>query len=138
MAPASTRPIVVENPRARVQAQTKVRSRGMRLATFLTPEGPAPHAGEVLGDRVVAFGTGSVLDRLASGDLGPADGKEYALADVSLLAPLQRPRAIFGIGLNYAAHAAEQRSELPKQPMVFMKLSHSSVSPNGTVEVPAA
>jgi acylpyruvate hydrolase len=110
----------------------------MRLATFLTPEGPAPHSGEVRGDRVVAFGTGSVLDRLASGDLSPADGKEYALAEVSLLAPVLQPRAIFGIGLNYAAHAAETGKDLPEQPMVFMKLPSSSVSPNGTVEVPAA
>ena len=58
------------------RSQTKVRCRAMRLATFLTPEGPAPHAGEVRGDRIVAFGSGSVLDRLASGDLTPADGKE--------------------------------------------------------------
>ncbi len=110
----------------------------MRLATFLTPEGPAPHSGEVRGDRIVAFSSGSVLDRLASGDLTPADGKEYALAEVSLLAPVLQPRAIFGIGLNYAAHAAETGKDLPEQPMVFMKLTTSSVSPNGTVEVPAA
>jgi acylpyruvate hydrolase len=110
----------------------------MRLATFLTPEGPAPHSGEVRGDRIVAFSSGSVLDRLASADLTPADGKEYALADVSLLAPVLQPRAIFGIGLNYAAHAAETGKDLPEQPMVFMKLPRSSVSPNGTVEVPAA
>jgi acylpyruvate hydrolase len=110
----------------------------MRLATFLTPEGPAPHSGEVRGDRIVAFGSGSVLDRLATGDLTPADGKEYPLAEVSLLAPVLRPRAIFGIGLNYAAHAAETGKDLPEQPIVFMKLPSSSVSPNGTVEVPAA
>jgi acylpyruvate hydrolase len=110
----------------------------MRLATFLTPEGPAPHAGEVQGDRIIAFGSGSVLDRLASGDLTPADGKDYALDEVSLLAPVQRPRAIFGIGLNYAAHAAETGKDLPEQPMVFMKLPTSSVPPNGTVEVPVA
>ena len=94
----------------------------MRLATFLTPEGPAPHHGEVRGDRIVAFDTGSVIDRLASGDLTPADGQDYALDEVSLLAPVQRPRAIFGIGLNYAAHAAETGKDLPEQPMVFMKL----------------
>ena len=110
----------------------------MRLATFLTPEGPAPHHGEVRGDRIVAFGTGSVIDRLASGDLTPADGQDYALDEVSLLAPVQRPRAIFGIGLNYAAHAAETGKDLPEQPMVFMKLPTSSVPPHGTVHVPAA
>jgi acylpyruvate hydrolase len=110
----------------------------MRLATFLTPGASDPVAGEVRGDRVVAFAAGSVRDRLAGGELAPADGEENALADVTLLAPVPRPRAIFGIGLNYAAHAAEQGRDLPEQPMVFMKLPTSSVAPGGPVEVPAA
>ena len=46
----------------------------------------------------------------------------YALADVTLLAPVPRPRAIFGIGRNYAAHAAETGTEPPEQPIVFLKL----------------
>ena len=80
----------------------------MKLATFLVPGGAAPVAGEVRGDAVVAFADGTtVLDRLASGDRTPADGAEHPLADVTLLAPVPRPRAIFGVGLNYAAHAAE-------------------------------
>jgi acylpyruvate hydrolase len=110
----------------------------MRLATFLTPGAADPMAGEVREDRVVAFASGTVRDRLATGDLGPADGEEHALADVTLLAPVPRPRAIFGIGLNYAAHAAEQGRDLPGQPMVFMKLPTSSAPPGGPVEVPAA
>jgi acylpyruvate hydrolase len=110
----------------------------MRLATFSTPEAANPLAGEVRDDRIVTFDTGSVLDRLASDDLTPAAGEEHALADVTLLAPVARPRAIFGIGLNYAAHAAETGKELPEQPMVFMKLPSSSAAPNGPVEVPAA
>jgi len=109
----------------------------MRLATFLTPNG-TERAGEVRGDTVVAFAGGSVLDRLASTDSSPADGEEHALADVTLLAPVPRPRAIFGIGLNYAKHAAETGKEPPEQPMVFMKLPTSSVPGNGTVDVPAA
>jgi acylpyruvate hydrolase len=110
----------------------------MRLATFLTSEGTDAIAGEVRGDRIAAFPTGSVLDRLASGDLTPADGEEHALADVTLLAPIPRPRAIFCIGLNYAAHAAETGQELPEQPMVFLKLPSSSAPPNGPITVPAA
>jgi 2-keto-4-pentenoate hydratase/2-oxohepta-3-ene-1,7-dioic acid hydratase in catechol pathway len=109
----------------------------MRLASFLTADG-TERAGEVRGDHVVAFAGGTVLDRLASGDLTPADGDEHALADVTLLAPVPRPRAIFGIGLNYAAHAAETGKEPPEQPMVFMKLPSSSVPGNGTVTVPGA
>lgn len=110
----------------------------MRLATFLRPDSADPCAGEVRGDRVVAFGDGSsVLDRLASGDLTPASGPDWALADVTLLAPVPQPRAIFGIGLNYAAHAAETGREPPQAPIVFMKLPSSSAPPGGPVRCPA-
>ena len=108
----------------------------MRLATFRLPGDPAPRAGEVRGDEVVAFAGGTVLDRLAAGDRTPADGPAHALAEVELLAPVPRPRAIFGIGLNYAAHAAEQGAEPPEFPIVFMKLPTSSVAPGGPVRCP--
>ena len=106
----------------------------MKLATFST-DGGAPRAGEVRGEQVVAFESGTVLDRLASGDRTPAAGEAFALAEVTLLAPV-RPRAIFGIGLNYAAHAAEQGAALPEFPIVFMKLPTSVVPPGGPVVRP--
>lgn len=110
----------------------------MRLATFLVPGEHEPRAGEVRGERVVAFADGgSVRDRLASGDRTPADGLDWALGDVALLAPVPQPRAIFGIGLNYAAHAAEQGAELPERPIVFMKLPSSSAPPSGPIHCPA-
>ena len=108
----------------------------MKLATFTPPGGGEPRAGEVRGEEVVSFDAGTVLDRLASGDRSPAGGRAYPLADVTLLAPVPRPRAIFGIGLNYAAHAAEQGKDLPEFPMVFMKLPTSSVPPTGPVVCP--
>ena len=107
----------------------------MRLATFLPAAGGRPRAGEVRGEAVVEF-EGSVLERLASGDTAPAGGREHALADVTLLAPVERPRAIFGIGLNYAAHAGETAQKLPEQPIVFMKLPSSSVPPGGPIHRP--
>jgi 2-keto-4-pentenoate hydratase/2-oxohepta-3-ene-1,7-dioic acid hydratase in catechol pathway len=109
----------------------------MKLATFLPPGGDGPLAGEVRDDQVVAFASGTVEDRLASGDRTPADGAAYALADVTLLAPVPQPRAIFGIGLNYAAHAAETGAELPEAPMVFLKLPSSSVPGAGPVRCPS-
>jgi len=108
----------------------------MKLATFTPPGGGEPRAGEVRGEEVVSFDAGTVLDRLASGDRAPAGGRAFPLADVTLLAPVPRPRAIFGIGLNYAAHAAEQGTEPPEFPMVFMKLPTSSVPPAGPVRRP--
>src|SRR3954454_19566574 len=84
-------------------ARTLAYAPAMRLATFLPRGGGAPLAGEVRGDAIVAFADGStVLDRLASGDRTPATGDSFALGEVELLAPVVRPRAIFGIGLNYA------------------------------------
>jgi len=109
----------------------------MRLATFIDPASGAVRAGEVRDDRIVAFQTGTVADLLAHQDeIAPAFGEPYALADVTLLAPVPRPRAIFGIGLNYAAHAAETGAQVPEQPIVFMKLPSSSVAPGGPVRCP--
>jgi 2-keto-4-pentenoate hydratase/2-oxohepta-3-ene-1,7-dioic acid hydratase in catechol pathway len=109
----------------------------MRLATFIAPGEAAPRAGEVRGEEVVAFASGTVLDRLASGDRTPAGGPSHPLEEVTLLAPVPRPRAIFGIGLNYAGHAAEQGKALPERPVVFMKLPGSSAPPGGPVRRPA-
>ena len=109
----------------------------MKLATFLPPGGSQPVAGEVRGDELIALEEGTVLDRLHSGDRTPAAGESFPLAGVTLLAPVPRPRAIFGIGLNYAAHAAETGQELPEAPMVFLKLPSSSVPGSGPVVCPA-
>jgi acylpyruvate hydrolase len=111
----------------------------MKLATFLMPGVTDPRAGEVRGDEVVAFADGAtVLDRLVSGDRSPADGPAVPLADVTLLAPVPRPRAIFGIGLNYARHARETGQDLPEAPIVFLKLPASAAAPNADVRFPEA
>src|SRR3954466_11417830 len=109
----------------------------MKLATFIAPGGSEPQAGEVRGEEVVAFASGTVLDRIASGDDSPADGAAYPLADVTLLAPVPRPPAIFCIGRNYAAHIAEMSSDKPEKPLVFLKLPSSSVPPSGPVKRPS-
>jgi acylpyruvate hydrolase len=110
----------------------------MKLATFLPDGSETPVAGEVRGDAVVAFDDGStVLDRLASGGRAPAAGAEHALADVRLLAPVPRPRAIFGVGLNYRAHAEETGKALPERPIIFMKLPSSAAAPGDDVRCPA-
>jgi 2-keto-4-pentenoate hydratase/2-oxohepta-3-ene-1,7-dioic acid hydratase in catechol pathway len=108
----------------------------VKLATFIPPGGGVPCAGEVRGEEIVSFESGTVRDRLESGDRTPATWEAFALADVTLLAPVPRPRAIIGIGLNYAAHAAESGTPLPEYPIVFMKLPSSSVAPGGPVRRP--
>jgi acylpyruvate hydrolase len=108
----------------------------MRLATFAVDGSSAPRAGEVRGEEIVEFSAGTVLDRLASGDLTAADGAARPLADVTLLAPVPAPRAIFCVGRNYAAHAAELGNEPPKIPLIFLKLPSSSVPGSGPVVRP--
>jgi 2-keto-4-pentenoate hydratase/2-oxohepta-3-ene-1,7-dioic acid hydratase in catechol pathway len=110
----------------------------MKLATFQPPGGGPAVAGEVRDGRAVAFADGqTVVDRLASGDRAPATGEGWPLVDVELLAPVPRPRAIFGIGLNYASHAAEQGVEPPEKPIVFIKLPSSAAPPGGPIRCPA-
>lgn len=110
----------------------------MRLASFQIPGSELHRAGEVRDGHVIAFADGeTVLERLASGDRSPAAGESFALDAVTLLAPVPRPRAIFGIGLNYADHAVETGRERPERPMVFMKLPSSAAPPGAPVPVPA-
>jgi acylpyruvate hydrolase len=112
----------------------------MRLATFLPPGSSSPRAGEVRGEQVVAFADEcvTVLDRLRedppSGS--SAEGPTYALSQITLLEPVPGPRAIFGIGMNYADHVAELGATAPEVPLVFTKLPSSSAPPNAPVPCP--
>jgi 2-keto-4-pentenoate hydratase/2-oxohepta-3-ene-1,7-dioic acid hydratase in catechol pathway len=115
----------------------------MRLATFLPPGSNTPRAGEVRGQngeqRVYAYAQEelTVLDRLADPEAAPVEGTSWPLAEVTLLAPVPAPRAIFGIGLNYADHVRETGGETPERPIVFMKLPSSAAPPNAPVHRPA-
>ncbi|MBB5168500.1 fumarylacetoacetate hydrolase family protein [Mycobacterium sp. AZCC_0083] len=52
-------------------------------------------------------------------------------------APVQRPRQVFGIGLNYLDHAAESGVAVPTSPTVFTKFPTCLVGPTATVELPS-
>jgi 2,4-didehydro-3-deoxy-L-rhamnonate hydrolase len=64
----------------------------------------------------------------ATGDITPLD--EGALG-----APSPEPRQVFGIGLNYASHAAESGMELPTVPAVFTKYPASLGGPFDAIEL---
>jgi 2-keto-4-pentenoate hydratase/2-oxohepta-3-ene-1,7-dioic acid hydratase in catechol pathway len=50
--------------------------------------------------------------------------------------PIARPGAVYCIGMNYAAHAAESGSEPPQNLVVFMKAPNTVAGPNDTVSIP--
>jgi len=104
----------------------------MRLATFATRDG-AVLAGDVRGAEVIAYtGRRSVPDLLGLADRPAADGRRFALDEITLLAPYV-PRLVAGVGLNYARHAAEGSSPLPDVPMIFLKGPASVTAPGGPV-----
>ncbi|HEY2038484.1 MAG TPA: fumarylacetoacetate hydrolase family protein [Edaphobacter sp.] len=104
-----------------------------------------PTPGVLLGDEIADL-TGlaypSVLALIEAGQLGFSEMKakldkapRVALSEVTLHAPLRPPR-VFGVGLNYAKHAAESKMAVQKVPTVFMKLSSSVVGPDTPVILP--
>jgi 2-keto-4-pentenoate hydratase/2-oxohepta-3-ene-1,7-dioic acid hydratase in catechol pathway len=60
-----------------------------------------------------------------------------ALDPRSLQAPVPRPRQVFAIGMNYAAHAAEAGLEAPTFPPTFTKFPTCLTGPDATVELPS-
>jgi 2-keto-4-pentenoate hydratase/2-oxohepta-3-ene-1,7-dioic acid hydratase in catechol pathway len=89
------------------------------------------------GDHVVAFADGvSILGVLAGGEQPRRTGQSWPLSEVTLLAPIPAPRAIYGIGLNYAKHASETGAERPERPIVFTKVPGSVAPPGGPIRCP--
>lgn len=82
-----------------------------------------------LGAVVEATGSLACLDDCAVTRRVPAD-------DVRLLAPLGRPRAIWGVGLNYRSKAAKAGRALPTEPILYLAASSALLSPDEEVAVP--
>jgi acylpyruvate hydrolase len=110
----------------------------VKLATFVVPAGHQPRAGALVDGRIVAFADESVTVRdVLAGAAQPATSADsWSLEEIELLAPIPDPAAIYGIGLNYAAHAAETGGETPDQPRVFTKVSGSVAPPGGPIRCP--
>ena len=111
----------------------------MRIARFTT--GDDPRYGIVTGD-IDDLGIpdeDSVITALA-GDplyvgLQPTD-EQVRLADARLLSPVLPRSKVVGIGRNYAAHAAEMGSDLPDEPLMFLKPNTSVIGPGDPIFYP--
>jgi 2-keto-4-pentenoate hydratase/2-oxohepta-3-ene-1,7-dioic acid hydratase in catechol pathway len=64
-------------------------------------------------------------------------GAVTQLSDVRLLAPVIPRSKVVCIGKNYADHAAEMDSEVPSEPIIFLKPNTSVIGPNDTIVWPA-
>ncbi|HET9501639.1 MAG TPA: fumarylacetoacetate hydrolase family protein [Marmoricola sp.] len=111
----------------------------MRIARFTT--GEDPQYGVVTGevDDNGIPGDDCVVVALNGDPLYVGvhlSNKEYPLGDVRLLAPVLPRSKVVGIGRNYAAHAAEMGSEVPAEPMFFLKPNTSVVGPGDPVFYP--
>jgi 2-keto-4-pentenoate hydratase/2-oxohepta-3-ene-1,7-dioic acid hydratase in catechol pathway len=104
----------------------------MRIIRFSAPEklgvGTDPLFG-VLNDQDAIL----VLrgDPIYSG-IVPVE-KSLNLSDVKLLAPVIPRSKVVCIGKNYADHAVEMDSEVPSEPIIFIKPNTSVIGPNETI-----
>lgn len=107
----------------------------MRLARFAVA-GSEPRYAVVEGpddDAVLAVIEGDPLYRPVQ-----PTGERVPLADARLLAPVIPRSKIVGVGRNYAEHAAESGSDVPDEPLLFLKPNTSVVGPGESVVLPAA
>ena len=105
----------------------------MRLISFQSDDGPriavARDDGYVDLHGADPAIPASMIDLLTGGPAMMRRAAEVAVkaepmpgGNLRLLAPVPRPRKIFGIGLNYADHARETGAAPPSEPVVFNKL----------------
>ena len=66
---------------------------------------------------------------------GAPTGVQHALAELALLCPVA-PTKIVCIGRNYRAHAAELGSDVPTEPLLFLKPPSALLDPGGVVRLP--
>jgi 2-keto-4-pentenoate hydratase/2-oxohepta-3-ene-1,7-dioic acid hydratase in catechol pathway len=70
-----------------------------------------------------------------AGESSPTPDQPFEVSELD--APVQRPRQVFAIGLNYLDHAAESGVTAPSSPTVFTKFPTCLVGPTATVELPS-
>jgi 2-keto-4-pentenoate hydratase/2-oxohepta-3-ene-1,7-dioic acid hydratase in catechol pathway len=58
------------------------------------------------------------------------------LSELQLLSPVT-PSKILCVGRNYSEHAAEMGSDVPAEPLLFLKPPSALLAPNGTICMPA-
>ncbi|MFJ5304256.1 fumarylacetoacetate hydrolase family protein [Streptomyces sp. NPDC088350] len=86
-----------------------------------------PHVGAVLEQEGSLRGLESCAVR-----------RRIPLDEAVLLSPLGRPRAVWGVGLNYVSKAARAGRGLPEQPILYLAASSGVLAPGAQVVIPRA
>ncbi len=98
----------------------------MKLVRF--HDGTVLRYGIIEGDSVYAL-NGDVFGECELG------GRLASLSEIRPLAPVQ-PSKIIALGKNYAAHAAEMKSDLPSAPLIFLKPPTAVIGPGDDIVYP--
>jgi len=83
------------------------------------------------------FFAGGGLDSLRN-VLGKRSAESFPLIPESTrwAAPVARPQKIVCVGLNFHDHARESGMDIPKEPILFMKVTNTVVGPNDDLMIP--
>ena len=128
----------------------------MKLVTFLHQS--SEKIGAIIDDEIIDFSVSSLpktmIEFIELGDDGLSQANaviaqaenRISVNDVKLMAPIQRPNKILGVGLNYKAHkeeAAKAAAALlgkpqEKYPTIFNKQNSSVVGPYDDMHKPNA
>ncbi|MGO4237592.1 fumarylacetoacetate hydrolase family protein [Pseudarthrobacter sp. YAF2] len=91
-----------------------------------------PLTDDVDGGFLAAGGLDKVRKALEAGELPVLEGADA----LRVGPPVARPGSVVGIGMNYAAHAAESGAEPPTIPVVFLKPSNTVTGPFDPAPLP--
>jgi 2-keto-4-pentenoate hydratase/2-oxohepta-3-ene-1,7-dioic acid hydratase in catechol pathway len=94
----------------------------------------AASGGRVPADPVAALERWDALVEWAR-SAAAASEPAAPLSGAALMAPVPRPRQVFGVGLNYRLHAAEGGRDVPEEPAVFTKFPSCIAGPTSEIPV---
>jgi 2-keto-4-pentenoate hydratase/2-oxohepta-3-ene-1,7-dioic acid hydratase in catechol pathway len=90
--------------------------------------------GRVEADEVVVLDT--VFPNLSAVLEQTGTFASLSTASARLRTPMGRPRAVWGVGLNYRSKAARAGRSLPTQPILFLAASSCVLAPGDAVQLP--
>jgi 2-keto-4-pentenoate hydratase/2-oxohepta-3-ene-1,7-dioic acid hydratase in catechol pathway len=98
----------------------------------------AAAAGRSVPTTLQAFIESGALEEFRSASVRGNRTRPAPLSAPTFVAPYRRPPKIWGIGLNYRAHAHDLGVTVPEEPASFMKPWTTIIGPHETIRLPMA